>query len=123
MADVKIKYHDIPNHRMGETFNGVSFLNLTVDGVPIDLNGYTIEADFRLTKNGALQQRWSTVGSSPKIEILQPTTNGCFNFKNDFIVDLDAGKYYYDIRFVSPDGRVEYYVEGTFTVDQNVTRG
>lgn len=122
MADTKIVTYDIPNHRRGETFDGVLFQSLTVNGNLIDLNGYIIEADFRQNKNGIKQQRWSNNGVNPKIEVLLPTSDGNFRFKDNFVVDLPPAKYFYDIRFIAPTNKVEYYVQGTFQVEENVTR-
>jgi hypothetical protein len=122
MAGVKTQYYVILNTRRGETFDGVLFQSLTVNGVVLNLNGYLIEADFRKTKSGTLQQRWTTALPAPRITILQPPTDGSFKFNDDFKVDLPPATYFYDIRFTAPTGRVEYYVEGTLTVEENVTR-
>lgn len=117
MADLSIVYYVIPPSRYGETFDGVLFDNICVNGSPIDLNNAVVDIDFRLQKKGSRSRRLST--TTNEVEIIAPNS---IAIKDDFILGINPATYFYDVRVTYPTAIVEYYVEGIHTVDESTTR-
>lgn len=81
------------------------------DKTPSDLTGYTARLFIR--RDGA---------SGAKVKELLCTVSGNRVDIASWVADLAAGKYYYDLRLVSPGGAVKTYLEGsTLNIIQNVT--
>lgn len=101
----------------GDTFNGLQ-MTLVKDGVAIDLTGATIKMDIRKdSKTGtSIDSRVTSDG----ITILD-AVNGVLQI-DAFKVLYPVGKYYYDLQITFAAGNVKTYIEGTFTVTQDVTK-
>jgi hypothetical protein len=81
------------------------------DKVPSDLTGYAVRLFIR--RDGA---------SGAKVKELVCTVSGNRVDIASWVADLAAGKYYYDLRLVSPAGAVKTYLEGSeLKIVQNVT--
>jgi len=117
MADLKIYKYDIPYSKYGETFDGVLFQDICVNGVPINLNNAVVDIDFRKQKTGSRSQRLSTL--TGEVAMVQPNA---ILIKNDFILSLLPASYFYDVRVTYPDGTIAFYIEGTHLVSESVTR-
>ena len=116
------KKYTIPTHIKGDTFMdglGIIFVMTTGTGhAPLDLTGYKIRCQFRFgSKTGAVAL---TVNETDMIVIYD--TNKFSLLADSYIIDWTAGTYYYDIEFTSADGVINTYLEGTFTILQDVTR-
>ena len=110
--------YDFPQITKGDTFDGVHF-TLLVNTALVNLTGAVITMDLRLTKTGASVKRFTSVNDAD-ITIDSPGTLGVFEFNNQ-IIDVDAGQYFYDIQILFPDNTVKTYIEGRWTVTQDVT--
>jgi len=110
--------YNFPTHIKGDTFDGATF-NIKVNDVSVDLTGTIITMDLRLTLDGISQKRLTSVGDAD-ITIALPETLGQFSINNQ-IIDVDAGKYYYDIQILFPDSTVKTYIRGIWLITQDVT--
>lgn len=114
--------HNFPPHVKGDTYVGCTF-TVTVNGVPLDLTGYVIEMALKTAKtNPNPEYKFSNqVVSGVKNGLIEITSiPGRFSIPPQ-IIDVKAGNYYYDIELVSPLGIVKTYVEGQWTILQDVT--
>jgi hypothetical protein len=104
-------------------YQGASFdrtLTWKIDGLAVNLTGYTARMQVRTTYSSATTALSLTSGSGITlggaagtilIEISATTTSG-----------LTEGQYVYDLELVSSTGSVTRLVEGTFIVDPEVTK-
>jgi len=110
--------YNFPTHIKGDTFDGAQF-TLSLNGSAIDLTDAIITMDMRLTPSGVSVKRLTSVGDAD-ITIGTPASDGIFTINNQ-IIDVDAGKYYYDIQTEFPDGTVKTYIQGIWLIIQDVT--
>jgi hypothetical protein len=110
--------HNLPDAIKGDTYDAVLF-TITVNGVAIDLTDAIITMDMRLTPTGVAAKSFTTVASGG-ITILNPPTAGKFEL-DSWDVDIDAGKYVYDVQIEFETGDIRTYVGGSFEVIQDVT--
>lgn len=110
----------IDDQYKGDTYDGVQFTILnTEDSSPVDLTGVVIKVQFRFgTKVGAIEKQ---IVTGDGITLSDPE-NGVFSI-NPFIIDWQAGSYYYDVEMTFQNGNVRTYIEGTIKVIQDVTNG
>lgn len=100
----------------GDTYNGVEFTYL-VNSVPVDLTNADIKIEFRYSSKTGRLTKTIEVGNGITIT---DAVNGVFRI-NAFVVLLDVGRHYYDIQ-LTLNGEIKTYVEGVFTVLQDVTK-
>jgi hypothetical protein len=99
----------------GDTFTGIQF-TVNVNGSPLDLTNYTINCQIRkYNAYGAVLKQLTTTSGIVKTTPL----SGVFTI-SPFIVDFVEGIHVYDIEFIT--GSEKYtYIQGTFTVNEQVT--
>ena len=115
---VRAGFYKMEDHLKGDTFDGVTF-NLTnkTNGVPIDLTGCVIRAQFRKGVNkGALIK---DVTTSEGVTIMD-AANGVFSI-DSFLLNWDAAIYNYDVQFTFSNGVVKTYIKGTIKITQDST--
>ena len=101
----------------GDTFNAVQFTLLS-DAVPIDLTGCVIRMFLR--KNAKTGQIYRTFSNNVGgITVITPTS-GIFQI-DQFLADMPAAVYYYDIEIRFPGGVVKTYLSGILDIQQDVT--
>lgn len=110
--------YNFPTHIKGDTFDGALF-TISLNATAIDLTDAIITMDLRETKNGVSVKRLTSVGDADITIDIDPTL-GKFSINNQ-IIDVDAGRYYYDIQIEFPDNTVKTYVSGTWLITQDVT--
>jgi len=93
-------------------------LALKEGGVATDLTSYLARAQMRSTKDAA------TAAATFTCTIMNPTAGTLqLSLPNATSAALEPGLYYYDLEiYTSGDGVVTRILEGTVTLDQNVTR-
>lgn len=107
--------YTLANVLKGDTFNGVQF-TVTINTVAKDLTSTIITCDFRYQKKTGAVSKSLSLGSGITIT---DAVNGVFQI-DPFDADMQVGVHYYDIQFV--DGAItKTYIEGTITVNQDVT--
>ena len=88
------------------------------DGDPVDVSGYkvmfTAKADTGDADNAAKISKTITVtdGTSGEVELVLSASD----------TDIDAGIYVYDVQLVAPSGNVHTPLNGTMTVEDDVTK-
>lgn len=108
--------YDIKNHKRGDTFMGVAF-EVLVNSVAIDLTDCEIDMHIRKSPKDSLVLGLS-IGSG--LEIID-AVSGRFAISEQ-IVDIPPCKYVYDIQITFTDGTVKTWIEGTWTIEHDVTR-
>lgn len=93
-------------------------LALKEGGVATDLTNYSARAQMRATKDAA------DVAASFTCTIMDAAAGSIqMSLPNATSAALASGLYYYDLEiYTSSDGIVTRILEGTVTIDQNVTR-
>lgn len=104
--------------KKGDTFDGVQF-QIKVDAAPLDLTGCQIRMQIRNDYGGRVYLDLRSI-SADQI-IITDAVNGIFRIVPR-IIDLDAKTYKYDIQITFPSGEIRTWIEGLFTVINDVTR-
>ena len=107
--------YNFPSYLKGDTINDTVFtVTQTISGVssPVDLTGAIIKAKFKNGNNVIDKTNGSGITVSDAI-------NGVFQI-NAFSIAL-AGVYHYDIEFTFSDGTIRSYLQGTITIQNDVT--
>lgn len=107
----------------GDTFNEVPFEVLRrtspTTTEPIILTGAVIRMQLRKEACAVAVLTLTTVANDGLT--LTNGANGQFKI-NEQIIDIKAGRYYYDIEIKFSDDTVKTWVSGYFTVKQDITR-
>ena len=107
--------YNIPDQRKGDTFKGLSF-EVIVNNVAKNLTSTEIKIEFRRDAKTGPQAKVLTVGNGITV-----TDALAGKFAIDaFVVTMGAGVYYYDVQFIDA-GVVKTYIEGSWTIVQDVT--
>jgi hypothetical protein len=109
--------YDFKPQIRGNTFDGIEF-TMEKDGTPIDLTGVDIKMELRITENDPKPIRTLNIGD--EIEVISPTA-GTFRIKDNWVVNIQADVYLYDIKFFFSTTKIKTYIKGTFTVTKNIT--
>ena len=108
--------YTIPTLIKGDTFKDIQF-TLSINSVAEDLTDYTIACKFRRNiKTGRVEKAIDTTAGITKVDAI----NGIFKI-DAFTCNFEVGTYYYDIEFTNGSGEIDTYIQGTFTVEQDVT--
>ena len=112
-----MKKYDIPKHRRGDTWVGISSFPLTVNGIPVNLTNAAIKIDFKKQVDSPVALTLSTAASS--IVITQPT-QGIFSIPAR-IINIPFGLYLYDVQVTFSSGIITTYVEGAWEIVADIT--
>lgn len=93
--------NELAKHKRGDTWNGMVFTYKN-NGVAVNLTGYTVIARFRKTPIGFVEFEFKTSDNTITIPI---GTDGKIYFASRKM-DVNAGKYIFDVEFTSPSGVV-----------------
>ena len=99
----------------GDTFKSVPF-QINKDGLPLDLTDAVIRMQLRKQCGGVVELELSTdLGIT-----ITDALGGEFKI-DEVIIDIDGGKYYYDIE-ITIGLEVNTWINGTFVVTCDITR-
>ena len=112
----------LPQKR-GDTFNGFQFeINVEVNGVlsPVDFTGAVIKMQVRKNRQTAPVAEWLTSDGSITIS---GVNNNEINIaaKTGPQMDIEEDTYLYDINVVLANGVTNTYVEGRFSIGNNIS--
>ena len=107
------------SHIKADTFDQVNF-ELKINGVAKNLTGAVIRMQLRTNPNDTTPALSLTSVGSAGITITSPTT-GLFRI-NAQIIDIPVYDYEYDIEIRFADNTVKTYVQGIFSITQEITR-
>lgn len=109
--------YNIPNHRRGDTWDGISSISLSANGVPLNLSGAEIAMQFRQSVDSPVAFEFTT--SNNKILITNPL-EGTFTIP-PMIIDVPFQTYYYDLQITFASGRKKTYMEGYWKIIPDIT--
>ena len=107
------------SHIKSDTFDQVNF-ELKVNTVVKNLTGAVIRMQLRKTADDTTPALSLTSVGGAGITITSPTT-GLFKI-NTQIINIPVYDYEYDIEIEFADGTVKTYVQGIFSITQEITR-
>jgi hypothetical protein len=107
------------SHIKSDTFDQVNF-ELKVNTVVKNLTGAVIRMQLRKTADDETPALSLTSVAGAGITITSPTT-GLFKI-NTQIINIPVFDYEYDIEIAFADGTVKTYVQGIFSITQEITR-
>ena len=102
----------------GTTFDVVTFtLTIKSSGLPVDITGYTFEADYRRRcKTGEIVKSISTASGIT----ITDATNGVYRFDLFTPVSWEVETYWYGVKATAPSGIITEPVQGTVEILQNI---
>jgi hypothetical protein len=110
--------YDFPTHYKGDTWDGITSLILTQDGVPVDLSAASILMQFKICPTKTPVLEFST--SDGSIIISTPTLSGEISIPPR-IIDIAAQTYVYDLQYTLASGYVMTALTGKFIVTQDIS--
>lgn len=99
-------------HKRGDTFEAVTF-QINIDSVPMNLTGATIRMQLR-------KDAGAPVAFTPTITITN-ASGGAFKIDKQ-IIDIVGCNYKYDIEIEEASGNVWTWINGIFTITEDITR-
>jgi len=112
--------YNFPTYRRGDTFNGHSF-EILLNAVPVDLTGAVIKIQMRRSPGSKVVIEWLTSDGSITIS---GAGNNILRMeeKTGEQMQIEPATYKYDINVVLANGVTNTYVEGTFTIADDISR-
>ena len=98
--------------KRGDTFKQTDF-QININTIPLNLTDGLVKIQLRKEAGGI-------VAFTPSLTIFNPT-NGEFCI-DEQIIDIHACIYKYDIQVTQASGEVDTWVEGLFTITDDITR-
>lgn len=105
-------------HIKGDTFNAVPF-ELKINTVAVDLTGAVIKMQLKKCATDTTPALSLTSVSSAGITITN-AASGLFKI-NEQIINIEPYNYIYDMQFTFASGEVKTYINGQFTITQDIT--
>jgi hypothetical protein len=105
-------------HLKGDTFEAVNF-QMLINTVALNLTGCTLRMQLRKEYGGIVYLSLTSVANAG-LTITNPA-NGLFKI-NRQIINLDSANYIYDIELIKADGTIKTYINGNFSITNDVTR-
>jgi len=107
--------YNFPPHRRGDTWDGISNISITQNGVPVNLTNASVKIDFRQSYDFPVAISFSTEASSIQITSvssvrIMPT-----------LIAIPPSKYYYDLQVTYPTGVVKTYITGYWIIEPDIT--
>jgi hypothetical protein len=109
--------YNIPEHRRGDTWDGINSIALTQNGQPVNLSGALVKMEFRLGIDDPVALTLSTENGS--IQVISPGLSSVRILPR--IIEIPFAKYYYDLQVTYPTGIVKTYITGTWPITPDYT--
>lgn len=109
--------YNIPDHRRGDTWDGINSVAINSNDQPINLTGAIIKMQLREDVDSPAALTLSTTGSTI---VITNALQGTFTIP-PILVDIPFGKYLYDIQVTFANGVVKTYVKGTWEIVADIT--
>lgn len=114
-TDVAI--YNIPRHRRGDTWDGISAVGIKENGIPVNLSGALISMEFREDYDAPVALTLSTITNT--ISVL-PTLSAITILP--IIIGIPPANYIYDLQVVYPTTRTKTYMQGSWEIYFDVTK-
>ena len=112
-----MKNYQLPAAKKGDTWDGFT-VNLKVSGEPLDITGATILFQVRQFIESPTHVVEKTQASGITIT---DAPGGQFTV-NEFVPDIDAGSYLYEVQVTTSDGKVRTVLGGSWRILDEVAR-
>lgn len=109
--------YNIPDHRRGDTWDGISSIIITSNNQPIDLTSAVIKMQLREDVDAPAVFTLTTTDSTI---VVTNALQGTFTIP-PILVDISFGKYLYDIQITFANGVVKTYVAGNWKIVADIT--
>lgn len=109
--------YDIPTAKRGDTWDGINSICISVNGVPANLTGASIKAEFRKSIDSPVALTLSTDNGG--IVVINPT-GGLIQFPPK-LIEIPFGTYMYDLQVTYANGVVKTYFSGTWIITPDIT--
>jgi hypothetical protein len=109
--------YNIPDHLRGDTWNGITSITFSKDGIPLTLSGANVGMQFRKQVDGPVTLELTT--SNGGINITDPL-NGVIQIL-PVLITMQYGIYQYDLEVTLADGTVKTYMKGTWNIVPDIT--
>lgn len=110
-------FFKIPDHKRGDTWQGINKLTLKINGSVVNLSGADVKMEFREKIDSPVLLTFSTANSA--ITLTNPLS-GELKIKEKTI-EIPYGNYIYDLQVNFPDETVLTFLEGTWKIIADVT--
>lgn len=110
--------YNIPNHRRGDTWAGISSITILVSSTPVNLTNSVVKMEFRQSIDSPVALTLTTANSS--IVLSGAPTNGTIQIP-PIKIEIPFAKYLYDLQVTYPNGVVKTYMSGTWTILPDIT--
>jgi hypothetical protein len=118
---VKPSTYNFPDLVRGDTFDGITSLQITVNDAPPPVALASVRAHFRRSKLAAATLVELSSEDSPATIVIHDSGTWLISIPPGSL-DLPVGKAFYDMEFTDTSGRKKTYIAGTIEVLQDVTR-
>jgi hypothetical protein len=109
--------YNIPKHRRGDTWDGISGIGIKVNNIPVNLSGSTVTMEFREDFDSPVALSLSTTTSTIHIQNNLSSIN-----IPPYIINMVPGIYKYDMQVTYPDTTTKTYMGGTWEIYFDVTK-
>lgn len=118
---MKPSTYNFPDLVRGDTFDGISSLQITVNDAAPTTALASVRAQFRRSKKADAVLLELSSETSPATISIDNASTWLISVPAGSL-DLPVGKAFYDMEFTDADGRKKTYIAGTIEVLQDVTR-
>ena len=109
--------YDIPSHRRGDTWDGISSITINVNGTPINLTNAIVKMEFRQDLDAPVALTLSTTNNSI---IVTNAAGGVISIPSKKI-EIPFAKYFYDLQVTYSTGVVKTYMSGIWEIVADIT--
>lgn len=110
--------YTIPNHKKGDTWIGIETITINRNGQPLDLTNAKAIMQVRFQPDSPIAVEFS---SDNNTILFTAPTSGILQIPSQ-IVDIPAGKYLWDLQIILSTGEVKTFLEGDWTILNEITR-
>lgn len=112
MSGPAIQIYNIPDHLRGDTWNGITSISLSKDGIPLNLSGANILMQFRKDIDSPVNLELSSDNGGI---VITDDINGLISIP-PILITMQYGTYQYDLQVVLSDGYTKTYMKGIWKI-------
>ena len=112
--------YNFPDHKRGDTFTGRDF-KMSLNAMPMNLLGAAVKMQLRKTATATVVLEWNTADGSIVITGVSNDTIH-LNEKSGTQMNIEPFAYLYDMQITLVNGEVHTYIQGKFTVSNDISR-
>jgi len=109
--------YNIPPHRRGDTWDGINYINITINGVPVNLTDAALKIEFRQAVDAPVALTLSTENGG--IEVVN-AEEGLIRLPPR-LIEIPNAKYLYDLQVTFFNGVKKTYMSGSWEIYPDIT--